>query len=123
MKSGFYSTRVAGAMIVSLFALSPLARAVEMPWNAETIQQYDKEIAKHKEAIKKSLAAIKTQQDKIAKDTTQFGQASSQVREDIDKLNNLRKELAGHKADLYKNTVERKVETGEAIESEVESAC
>ncbi len=123
MKTNFYSVRVIGAMIVSFCALSPLARAVEMPWNAETVQQFDKEIAKQKAEIRKSLASIKTQQDKIAKDTTEYGQASSQVRDDIDKLKNLRKELAGHKADLYKNTLERKVETGEAIEGEAESAC
>ncbi len=123
MKYNFYSVRVVGAMIVSFCALSPLARAVEMPWNSETVQQFDKEIAKNKAEIRKALAAIKTQQDKVSKDTAQYGQASNQVRDDVDKLKNLRKELAGHKADLYKNTVERKVETGEAIEGEAESAC
>jgi septal ring factor EnvC (AmiA/AmiB activator) len=123
MKYNFYSVRVIGAMIVSFCALSPLARAVEVPWNSETVQQFDKEIAKNKAEIRKTLAAIKTQQDKVLKDTAQYGQASNQVRDDVDKLKNLRKELAGQKADLYKNTVERKVEIGEAIEGEAESAC
>ena len=123
MKDNFYRSKITGAMIFSFFVLRPLARAIELPWNAETVQQYDKEIAKNKVELRNTLAEIKTQQEKISKDTAQYGQASNQVRDGMDKLKNLRKELAGHKADLYKNSVERKVEVGEAIEGEAESAC
>jgi septal ring factor EnvC (AmiA/AmiB activator) len=123
MKSGFYNAKIFGAVIVSVCALSPLARAIELPWNSETVQQYDKDIEKNKAEISKSLADIKTQQDKISKDTTQYGQTSNQVKDDMDKLKNLRKDLAGRKADLYKNKVERKVEAGEVTETDAESAC
>ncbi len=110
MKIKKINAAILGVITISevIFGLSAIA--------ADSIETFEKNIAKDKDNISKKIVEIKTQQAKTQRDIVQFGQTSNEVKGDQDRIKELRKDLVEPKVDLYKNSIQKKIEAGDALE-------